>query len=98
MTVIAVYVPSMMDRSRLENTWPDAAFVASAEQLTLVDADLFVLDLDAAGSLDVVGALAAEGRVIGFGRHTNEATLEAAELAGCEAMPRSTFFRRLPSL
>ncbi|MGI9600457.1 MAG: hypothetical protein ACR2QE_01125 [Acidimicrobiales bacterium] len=96
--IIAAYVPSMMDRSRVENALPAAYFVAAADQLVLVDADVFVLDLDAEGSIDVIATLAADGRVVGFGRHTNEDTLAAAEAAGCEAMARSSFFRRLPEV
>ena len=96
--IVAAFVPSMMDRSRIENALPDAYFVASADQLTLVDADVFVLDLDADGSIDVLADLVNEGRVVGFGRHTNDETLATAESVGCEAVPRSTFFHRLPEV
>lgn len=96
--IVAAFVPSMMDRSTVENALPEAYFVASADQLTLIDADVFVLDLDADGSLEVIAELAGSGRVVGFGRHTNAATLEAATEAGCDAVPRSTFFHRLPEV
>ncbi|MDH3708180.1 MAG: hypothetical protein OES57_19105 [Acidimicrobiia bacterium] len=96
--IVAAFVPSMMDRSKVENALPHAYFVASADQLTLVDADVFVLDLDADGSLDVVAELVGSARVVGFGRHTNDQVLDAADQAGCDAMARSTFFRRLPEV
>jgi hypothetical protein len=50
------------------------------------------------GVLDVLPAL--EGRrVIGFGRHTERALLDAAGAAGCgEVLPRSSFFPRLDEL
>lgn len=96
--IVAAFVPGLMDRSKVENALPEAYFVASADQLTLVDADVFVLDLDADGSLEVLADLVDAGRVVGFGRHTNEDTLAAADRAGCEAVARSAFFRRLPEV
>jgi len=96
--IVAAYVPSMMDRSRVENALPEAYFVATADQLGLVDADIVVLDLDADGSLEALAELVTDARVVGFGRHTNVETLRRAAAAGCEAMARSAFFKRLPEL
>ena len=50
------------------------------------------------GVLEVLPALTGR-RVIGFGRHTERALLEAAAAAGCgEVLPRSSFFPHLDRL
>ena len=62
-------------------------------------ATLVVADLGRPGVLDALPAVVATGaRVIGFGSHVDRSTLEAAAATGCEAMPRSQFFRSLGDL
>jgi hypothetical protein len=36
--------------------------------------------------------------VVGFAPHVDDEALARASAAGCEALPRSVFFRRLPNL
>jgi len=94
MTRVAAYVPDLMDRSKVAAAAPDTAFVATPHALTDIDADVYVLDLNRAGALDVLPVL--QGRVIGFASHVDRDTLAAAnERAGVTAMKRSEFFARL---
>lgn len=95
--VVVAYVPDLMDRSKLAAARPDARFVARAEDLADLDADLVVVDLGRPGAVDVLARLRAT-RAIGFASHIDRATLEAARAAGCEALARSSFFGRLAEL
>lgn len=95
--VVAAYVPSMMDRSKVEGSLPATLFVAAADQLLLIDADTFVVDLMADGVAEVLDELVAEGRVVGFARHTSPEVIVEATAAGVEAMARSKFFAGLGS-
>ena len=91
---VAAYVPDLMDRSKVAAAAPDTAFVSTPAALADVDADVYVVDLDRPGSLDVLPALTGR-RVVGFAGHVDRDTLAAARDRGCEAMKRSDFFRRL---
>ena len=97
MTRVVAYVPDLMDRSKVAAVG-DVTFVDSPHALIDAPGDVVVVDLMRSGVLDVLPAL--EGRrVIGFGRHTERALLEAAGAAGCdEVLPRSSFFGRLDEL
>jgi hypothetical protein len=97
MTRVVAYVPDLMDRSKVAAAG-DVTFVDSPEALIDASGDVVVVDLMRPGVLDVLPAL--EGRrVIGFGRHTERALLDAAGAAGCgEVLPRSSFFPRLDEL
>jgi hypothetical protein len=97
-TLVVVFAPDLMDRSRIAAALPDAQFVGSAEELTRVAPDAVVLvDLHRPGVLEVLPALTQQ--VIGFGSHVDDALLHAASAAGCtEVLPRSRFFRRLAEL
>ncbi len=100
---IVAYVPDLMDRSKVSAAAGGTTFVTRAIDLVAATggagAELVVVDLGRPGVLDVLPTLAATGtRVIGFGSHVERATLEAATAAGCEAMPRSQFFRSLEAL
>ncbi len=100
MAVVA-YVPDLMDRSKLAAAVPDVAFVGRLGALAPAAsaADLVVVDLDRPGVLDVLADVVAAGaRVVGFAAHVDDPTLEAATARGCRAVPRSRFFRSLPSL
>ncbi|MGI9119054.1 MAG: hypothetical protein ACR2G7_02810 [Acidimicrobiales bacterium] len=104
------YVPDLMDRSKVAGAAPDTTFVASPAELVAAavaaidsgadgGATLVVADLGRPGVLDALPAVVATGaRVIGFGSHVERSTLEAAAATGCEAMPRSQFFRSLEDL
>lgn len=93
--MIVAYVPDLMDRSKL----PGARFVARPEDLVGTDATIVIVDLSRPGVLDVLPGVVATGvRVIGFGSHVDAATLDAARVAGAEAMPRSVFFARVADL
>ncbi|MBV8295926.1 MAG: hypothetical protein JO085_03745, partial [Acidimicrobiia bacterium] len=65
---VAAYVPDLMDRSKVSAAAPDATFVARAEDLASVDADLVVLDLTRPGAVDVIPRVRA--KTVGFCRHT----------------------------
>ena len=99
MTVVA-YAPDLMDRSKLSAAVPGLSFVARPADLAAAaaGADLVVVDLARPGVQEVLDEVTAATRVIGYGSHVDRATLERAEAAGCEAMPRSQFFRTLGEL
>ncbi|HUF33895.1 MAG TPA: hypothetical protein VMN58_11885 [Acidimicrobiales bacterium] len=92
------YVPDLMDRSRVLDAHPGveaagdvAGLVAMAE-----GADVVVVDLARPGVLEALPAVvAAAGRVVGFASHVDVGLLEAASATGCDALPRSRFFRDL---
>ncbi len=90
---IAAYVPNLMDRSRFGD---GVQIVHSLKELEGVDADLVFVDLSRSQALE---HLPFQSQVIGFAPHIDTETLDAAKAAGCvEALPRSIFFKRLPSL
>jgi hypothetical protein len=96
------YVPDLMDRSKVSAAVPDVRFVATPAALAEAasGAGVVVVDLGRPGVLDVLPAVVASGaRVVAFGSHVDRDTLDAARAAGCtEVLPRSAFFRDLPSL
>ena len=96
MTVVA-FVPDLIDRSKVAAAG-DVVFVDQPEALVNAPGDIVVVDLMRPGVLEVLPALRGR-RVIGFGRHTERARLEAATAAGCgEVLPRSSFFPHLDEL
>lgn len=99
MTIVA-YAPDLMDRSKLAAAAPGLTFVARPTDLAAAaeQAHLVVVDLGRPGVLEVLPKVAAVVRVVGYGSHVDRATLEQAEATGCEAMPRSRFFRNLGDL
>ena len=101
MTSVVVYVPDLIDRSKLAAALPGATFLQGPEALLdqAAGADLVVVDLGRPGVSDALPALVATGaRVVGFAAHVDRNTLEEASAAGCQAMPRSQFFRSLGDL
>lgn len=96
-SAVVAYVPDLMDRSKVAAARPDVRFVARAEDLADVAADLVVIDLGRPGAVDVLARLRAT-RTIGFASHIDRVTLDAARAAGCEAVARSVFFGRLAEL
>ena len=96
MTVVA-YVPDLIDRSKVAAAG-DVVFVDDPQALVDAPGDVVVVDLMRPGVLEVLPALKGR-RVIGFGRHTERALLEAASAAGCgEVLPSSSFFPHLDRL
>lgn len=100
MAVVA-YVPDLMDRSKVSAAAPEVTFVGRPGALAAAASgdDLVVADLDRPGVLDVLADVVSTGaRVVGFASHVDGPVLEAATARGCRAMPRSRFFRSLPTL
>ncbi len=98
---VLAYVPDLMDRSKLAAAVPDVTFLGGPAALAAraSEADLVVVDLDRPAAIDVLADVVATGaRVVGFAAHVDDPTLEAATARGCRAVPRSRFFRSLPSV
>ena len=89
----AGYVPDLMDRSKLAGV----RFVRLPEDLLDADEAMVVVDLSRPGVLEILPRLAGR-RVVGFGSHVDRDTLEFAQAAGCQALPRSQLFRTWPDL
>lgn len=100
MTLLA-YVPDLIDRSKVAGAAPETTFVVRPQDLAarVAAGDMVVVDLGRPGVHEVLAPLVAAGaRVVGFGSHVERDTLEAAAATGCQAMPRSQFFRSLGEL
>jgi hypothetical protein len=104
---VVAHVPDLMDRSKVRAAFPEAVLVNRATDLAgaALGADLVLVDLSRPGVLAAVAGLAGpvgpagpSRRVVGFASHVDEATLADARGAGVEALARSVFFRRLPTL
>lgn len=93
MSEIVGYVPDLMDRSKLAGV----RFVRRPEDLVDAGEPMVLVDLSRPGVLELLPRLAGR-RVVGFGSHVDRAILQAAEAAGCQALPRSLFFRTWPDL
>lgn len=91
------YVPDLIDRSKVAGALAGVHFVRRPEDLEGRRAELVIVDLGRPGVFEVLPSVRAE-RVIGFASHVDRDTLAGARAAGCDAMPRSEFFRRLPEL
>jgi len=79
----------LMDRSRLTSGLPDVKFVLDA------DADVVIVDL-ARGVEQVTSVRASHpnARIVCYGPHVDDASLDAARAAGADVvLPRSRFFR-----
>lgn len=100
MNVVAL-VGDLMDRSRVSAVVPGVRFATSASALVgaASSADLVIVDLGRPGALDAARGLVARGvGVVAYAAHVAGDLLESARAAGCTALPRSVFFRRLPTL
>lgn len=101
-TLVAAFVPDLMDRSRVELASDSAGivveFVTRPADLTGAvrrGARLVVIDLGHPGVLEVLHTLA-PARTVGFASHVDKELLDAAKKAGCdEVLARSAVFRRL---
>ena len=97
MTVFAM-VPDLMDRARIDERILDVHHVRPGQIGALAQpGDLVLVDLQRVGTA-VTLATATGARVVGFAPHVEGELLELAASSGCEALPRSVFFRRLPDL
>ncbi len=101
---VVVYVGNdLMDRSKIAAAAGGAglSLVAAADRDALPDNALRAfVDLAAPGADDAIRALRQAGvTTIGFGPHVDDVALVRARSLGADdALPRSVFFRRLPSL
>lgn len=94
MTTFAI-VPDLMDRARIDEAVLDVHHTTAGRIGALAGPDdLILVDLRRLGP-QVALAVATGARVVGFAPHVDEALLDEAAAAGCEALPRSVFFRRL---
>jgi hypothetical protein len=93
---VALFVPDLMDRSKITAVVPAAVVVARVGDVVAGVGDTVVLDLSRPGALEAVAPLVARGaRVVGFASHVDRAGLDAARRAGCEVFARSAFFSRI---
>lgn len=94
MTVFAM-VPDLMDRARIDEAILDVHHTTPGAIGSLAgDGDLVLVDLRRIGDA-VALAVATGARVVDFAPHVEDELLAKAAAAGCEALPRSVFFRRL---
>ena len=88
MTVVAL-TTDVMDRSRLSAAIPGVVFALKG------DAEVVIVDL--ARGVDQVGAVRASypnARIVCYGPHVDDTSLDAARAAGADVvLPRSRFFR-----
>lgn len=98
---VVVFVPDLMDRSKVSAAVPHAVFVRRPDDLVEAarHAEVVAADLSRPGVLDALRAIDAhcfDVRVVAFGSHVDRATLDAARAAGCDqVLARSAFFSRL---
>ena len=94
MTTFAL-VPDLMDRARIDEAILDVHHTTPGKIGSLAaDGDLVIVDLRRIGDA-VALAVATGARVVGFAPHVEDDLLARATDLGCEALPRSVFFRRL---
>jgi hypothetical protein len=93
---VSLFIPDLMDRSKVLAAVPDAVVVARIEQLAAGAGDTVVVDLSRPGVVAAVVPLVEAGaRVIGFASHVDREGLEAARATGCQVYARSAFFGRV---
>jgi len=89
---VVAFVPDLMDQSRIRAAVPGVVFArdparAAGAEVVLVDLARFT------GRLAEIRA-AAQGRIVAFGPHVDDALLAEAHAAGADVvMARSRFFR-----
>ena len=89
MTLLVALTTDLMDRSRLTAAFQDLQFSLDA------DADVVIVDL-ARGIAQVTSVRASHpnSRIVCYGPHVGDASLDAARTAGADVvLPRSRFFR-----
>ena len=90
---IVALVDDLMDRSRLQAAVADVELVADPD--AAAGADCVVVDLGRhADAVARVRSVAPATRIVAFGAHVDDATLDAAAADGADVvLPRSRFFR-----
>jgi hypothetical protein len=90
---VVALVSDLMDRSRISAALPDVEFVS--DETAAEGAALVVIDLARhAGAVADVRQRCPTARIVAFGSHVDEPTLDAARAAGADTvLPRSRFFR-----
>lgn len=101
----AAFVDDLLFRSKIRaaasGTGAAVSFLKDAGDPALADAAVAIVDLDAAGAMDIVGALRASWpalRIVGFVSHVHAERIREAREAGADVMARSAFVNALPSL
>lgn len=89
---VAAITKDLMDRSKIIAAVENVTLARSVDA-ALGDPDVVLVDLHIPGAVEA--ALASGARVLGYGSHVDEDTLDAARQLGAEVMARSVFFRRL---
>lgn len=104
--MIAAFVDDLLFRSKIRavasHTGAAVSFVRAADDPSLADAALAIVDLDGADAVATVAALRAAWpslRVLGFVSHVHADRIRDARAAGAtEVMARSAFVNALPDL
>ncbi len=93
MTLLVALTTDLMDRSRLSAALPDVQF--SLDPDAAADADVVIVDLTR--GIEQVTSIRAShpnARIVCYGPHVDDASLDAARAAGADVvLPRSRFFR-----
>jgi hypothetical protein len=94
MTIVAL-VTDLMDRSRLVAAVDQpVTFVRTIDVERFGRADVVIVDLVRIGDVRSIRAAAPRARIVAFGPHVDDESLEAARAAGFDVVvPRSQFFR-----
>jgi hypothetical protein len=89
---VAALIDDLMDRSRVSTALPGTRFVRDVDALGAAD----VVIIDLARHVDAVRTIREQSprvRIVGFGRHDNQALLDRAERDGADTvLARSRFF------
>lgn len=98
MTRVVALVSDLFFRTKIEGAAAQAGL--DVDFAAPEGANLVLIDLDAFGVAAVSQARTSSpgARIVGFCAHANTDLLAQARQAGCEAMPRSLFFKRLPDI
>ncbi len=91
---VAVFVPDLMDQSKVRAAFPEAERLRSVAQLTTCEASVVIVDLNRSGVIEAIPEVA--GNVIGFASHVDDDMIALAWAAGASnVLPRSVFFKRI---
>jgi hypothetical protein len=93
--VIVAMVTDLMDRSRITAAVGDrVTFVRRLDADTLGGADVVLVDLTRVDDVGALRAAVPKGRIVAFGPHVDDESLDAARVAGIDVVvARSQFFR-----
>ena len=88
---VVALVTDLMDRSRLGTAVPGIEF--ARDPAACSGAAVVVVDLTRSPDVGVVRAAAPRARIVAYGPHVDEATLDLARRTGADlVLPRSRFF------